>query len=118
MSKIVYGALFSFSRHAETRMAQRGIRTNSLDILLLHGTTYSAGEGCERYQLLDCTFRHLQTAGYDVQILRSAAKLCAIVNEHGVVVTCYHVSHDTRRCSGIKNRKRRGRSSQSAQKWI
>lgn len=109
MNATVRSNSFFFSVHAETRIAQRSIQANCIDLLLLHGTSCNAGGGCESYILFSQTIRNLQMDGYSMELLNSAAKLRAIVSEDGTVVTCYHVRSDMRRCSNKKNRSRRGR---------
>lgn len=110
MNATIQGKFFSLSVHAETRLAQRSIQKNCVDLLLLHGTPCNAGGGCEGYVLFGQTIRDLQMEGYSMELLKSAAKLRAIISKDGTVVTCYHVRSDMRRCSNKRNRSRRGRN--------
>jgi hypothetical protein len=97
MNALSHQSAFSISNHACTRMAQRGVQSRTLDVLLMHGSRARAGGGCERYRLLDRTVRQLEAEGYDAQLLKSATKLRAIVSADGAVVTCYRGSHEMRR---------------------
>lgn len=81
---------FMLSAHAATRMAQRGIRSASLDLVLLHGVPSKAPYDCETYLLPDQAARQLMAAGYDEDVIKAAAKLKAIVGYDGTVVTCYY----------------------------
>ena len=99
---------FSFSKHAVTRIAQRGIQVRILDILLLHGSRTDAGDGCESYRLLNRTLKQLKTEGYDAQTLKSATKLRAIVNAHGAVVTCYRGNPEGWRRSDRRRKRHNG----------
>jgi hypothetical protein len=90
MISVCTNAAFALSHHATTRMAQRGIRSEALELVLSHGTRIKAGGACEEYVLTDRTGRHLQSEGYDGRAVATAKKIRAIVNSEGVVVTCYH----------------------------
>jgi hypothetical protein len=97
MNPLSHQSAFSISNHAYTRMAQRGVQSRILDVLLMHGSRAKVGGGCERYRLLDRTVRQLEADGYDAQLLKSATKLRAIVSADGAVVTCYRGSPEQRR---------------------
>lgn len=97
MSGLPLAGSFSLSRHASTRMAQRGIQAEILDMLLLHGEPSKTVGGCERYCLLDRTAKQLRAVGVDDEVLAATTKLCAIVSADGTVVTCYHGAAQTRR---------------------
>ncbi|OBY27098.1 hypothetical protein A9D60_15905 [Leisingera sp. JC1] len=83
-------ASFVLSNHAATRMAQRSIRHDSLELVLLHGTRVKARHDCEEYILSGRTVRHLTAAGLDEEMIAAATKVRAIVDAAGNVVTCYH----------------------------
>lgn len=87
---------FVLSNHAIVRIAQRGVRARAMDLLLLHGTGSRAYGKCEEYRLRDSTVRHLRRSGNDHEIVEAARRLVAIVDGHGVVVTCYHSRFTTR----------------------
>ena len=97
MNALPVAGSFLLSRHASTRMAQRGIQAEILDMLLLHGDSSKTAGGCERYCLLDRTAKQLRAAGVDDEVLAAATTLCAIVSAEGTVVTCYHGAAQTRR---------------------
>ena len=90
MMAVCADATFVLSNHAATRMAQRGIRRASLELVLLHGTRAKAQHGCEEYILSGRTARYLTVAGYDGEMIAAATKVRAIVDAAGNVVTCYH----------------------------
>lgn len=81
---------FALSKHAATRMAQRSIRRDSLELVLLHGTRVKAQHDCEEYILSGRTARQLTDAGLDGETIAAATKVRAIVDPAGNVVTCYH----------------------------
>lgn len=116
MNQLSHQNTFLLSDHAITRMAQRGIQSRSLDILLVHGSRSDAGGGCERYRLLDRTVKQLKTEGYDARALKSATKLRAIVSADGAVVTCYRGSPERRRSFGRKQVRHNGDSWRRAQR--
>lgn len=90
---------FMLSRHAATRMAQRGIQRTSLDLVLLHGKRADAKNECEEYTLSRRAARYLKEAGYDGETIAAAAKVRAIVDAAGNVVTCYHLRNGRSRHS-------------------
>jgi hypothetical protein len=83
-------AAFALSHHATIRMAQRGIRSEALELVLLHGSRVKAGDACEEYALTDRTGRQLERAGHDGRTIATAKKVRAIVSADGTIVTCYH----------------------------
>ena len=91
---------FFLSNHAATRMAQRSIRSASLELVLLYGTRAKAEGNCEEYILSGRTARNLAAAGYDEEAIAAATKVRAIVNTAGHVVTCYHQRKGRSRPSG------------------
>lgn len=89
MMPISENGAFMLSEHAATRMAQRGIRPEILDVVLLHGTATKAKRACEEFSLLERAARQLVTTGYDQETISAATKVRAIVDNHGTIVTCY-----------------------------
>lgn len=106
MMSICEAGAFTLSDHAAARIAQRGIRGASLDLVLLHGTPVKAQHDCEEYVLSGRTARHLEAAGYDGQTVAAATKVRAIVDTDGTVVTCYHQRNGRSQPSGRKSRLR------------
>ncbi|RYH06526.1 DUF4258 domain-containing protein [Tropicimonas sp. IMCC6043] len=98
---------FTFSDHATTRMAQRGIQEQFLEILLMYGSRTDAGGGCEQYRLLDKTARELKKRGHESRPLEAAARIRAIIAPGGIVVTCFHRDRE----EGRRSRRRPRRSS-------
>ena len=90
MMSICENGAFMLSAHAATRMAQRGIRPEILDVVLLHGTPTKAQRACEEFSLLERAARQLVTTGYDQETISAATKVRAIVDNNGTIVTCYH----------------------------
>jgi hypothetical protein len=90
MMSVCEEGAFMVSSHAATRMAQRGIRRASLDLVLLHGTRAKAQRECEEFVLLGRTARQLEAAGYDRSTIAVATKVRAIVDADGRIVTCYY----------------------------
>lgn len=103
-------ASFVLSNHAATRMAQRGIRRASLELVLLHGTRAKAQGNREEYILSGRTVRHLAAAGYDGETIAAATKVRAIVDTAGNVVTCYHQRKGRSRASSRRVHLREARS--------
>ncbi len=85
-------AAYRYSRHAICRLAQRGVSAEAMRILLEHGRIYNAGQGCSYVQLSRADLRRLAAEGAPEGILRSIARLQAVVSNEGEVVTCYHAS--------------------------
>lgn len=83
---------FRYSRHAMCRLAQRGISTQAMRVLLNHGDSFHAGRGCSYVQLSRSALRLLAADATLTCNLRSLATLQAIVSDDGEVVTCYHAS--------------------------
>jgi len=110
MMSICADEVFVLSRHATTRMAQRGIRRASLDLVLLHGRRTRAQNDCEEYILSGQAVRYLKAAGYDGEVIAAAIKVRAIVDTIGNVVTCYHQRKYRSRLNGRAARPRRLRS--------
>lgn len=102
-------ATFVLSDHAATRMAQRGIRRATLELVLLHGTRVKAQHDCEEYILSGRTVRHLTAAGLDGETIATATKVRAIVDAAGYVVTCYHQRKGRSRPSSRKSHLRDAR---------
>lgn len=101
--------IFVLSNHAASRMAQRGIRRDSLELVLLHGTRAKAQHDCEEYILPRRAARNLAAAGYDGETIAAATKVRAIVDTAGNVVTCYHQRKDRSRTSSRKAHLREAR---------
>jgi len=108
MMAVCADGAFLLSSHAATRMAQRGIRRTSLDIVLLHGTRARAQHDCVEYLLSGSAVRHLAEAGYDWETIAAASKVRAIVDTTGNVVTCYHQRKGRTRLSSRNARLREG----------
>ncbi len=83
---------YSYSRHAICRLAQRGVSAEAMRILLEHGSIYNAGQGCTYVQLSRADLSRLAAEGASEGVLRSLARLQAVVSDEGEVVTCYHAS--------------------------
>lgn len=109
MMSICEGGAFMLSTHAATRMAQRGIQSAILDLVLLHGTRAKAKRDCEEYVLSGRAARQLEAAGYDNQTIASAIKVRAIVDTEGTIVTCYHQCNGRPRPSSRKSHVRDSR---------
>lgn len=109
MMQLCQEGAFTLSTHAATRMAQRGIRSAILDLVLLHGTQSRAKRDCEEYLLPERAVRQLEVAGYDENLLRAATKVRVIVDADGTVVTCYHERNGQSGPSIRKSQPRRSR---------
>ncbi len=83
---------FFFSAHAVRRIAQRGIQSEALRLLLDYGESFNAGQHCSYYQVSKATLRRLANTGVREQILRTAACLQAVISEQGEVLTCYRAN--------------------------
>lgn len=106
MMAVSADASFVLSNHAATRMAQRSIRQDSLELVLLHGTRVKARHDCEEYILSRRIVRYLTAAGLDGEMIAAATKVRAIVDAAGNVVTCYHQRKGQSRPSSRKNHRR------------
>ena len=83
------------TRHARTRMQQRGIPAAAVDLLISYGRSAPAGDGCELL-FFDKAAR-ARLARDNPAAARTAGRLCrtyAVLGTDGAVVT---VGHRTRR---------------------
>lgn len=83
---------FSYSCHAICRLAQRGISSEAMKVLLEYGETFNAGQGCSYVQVSKAALKILSAEGAPECILRSVSSLQAVVSAEGEVVTCYYAS--------------------------
>ena len=83
---------YRYSQHAICRLAQRGVSAETIRMLLEHGRIYDAGQGCSYVQLSRADLSRLAAEGAPERILRSLARLQAVMSKEGEVVTCYHAS--------------------------
>ena len=82
-----------FSIHAVTRLQQRGISLNEIDLLIQFGEAFSAGDGCSRVIMdRDGARRVADYLGNDSSALaRRLRNLGAVVEDQsGRVVTVFH----------------------------
>ncbi len=89
---------FAITRHAETRMAQRGIRDTDVDFLLAHGTDMGADRIMLTKRDAAKAIRDLKKRIADIERLTGKV----IVVAEGCLVTAYHGSRRTRRPRGGK----------------
>ena len=83
----------TITRHAETRMSQRGIRESDLDILLAHGTEIGPGRIALRKRDAQETIRRLKKRIANIERLTGKV----LVVTEGRLVTAYHGSKRTGR---------------------
>jgi len=90
----------NLTKHATTRMQQRGIRSIYMDYLFKYADRYEyAGSGSERVYISTREFNYLYNAGViPADILSKIRNLCVIIKDN-VVVTAMHKTHRTRRCN-------------------
>jgi len=90
----------NLTKHATTRMQQRGIRGVYMDYLFKYADRYEyAGGGSERIYISSREFNCLNTAGViPADILSKIRNLCVIVKDN-VVVTAMHKTQRARRCN-------------------
>lgn len=80
---------FIYSKHAKTRMLQRGIKQKIIDFILHYGSQSWAGGGCEEYSVSRKNSCKLDAVEYDKNTISAATKVRVIVSSEGIVVTCY-----------------------------
>lgn len=97
------------TRHAETRMQQRGISAQDLDLIVECGTVVRPGLYMLRSRDVHEEIREHKRRIQTLERLRG----CAAVIEGGTVVTCYHVSGPAGRRAVRQDGKHRGRDSRS-----
>lgn len=88
------------TKHATTRMQQRGIRGIYMDYLFRYADCYEyAGGGSERVYISSREFKYLDEAGViPADVLSKIRRLCLIVKDN-MVVTAMHKTHRSRRCN-------------------
>lgn len=88
------------TKHATTRMQQRGIREIYMDFLLKYADCWEyAGGGSERVYISSREFNRLEAAGViPVDILSRIRRLCLIIKDN-MVVTTLHKTRRMRRCN-------------------
>ncbi|TNE57497.1 MAG: hypothetical protein EP341_04020 [Sphingomonadales bacterium] len=80
------------TNHAKVRIAQRGVATQALELLALHGVDFPAGSGCVRRELLHWQVSDLHNQGYAIAIIEKALRLEAIFTDGDILITCYQRS--------------------------
>ena len=92
-----------FTRHADQRLRQRGLRTKDIELVMALGTQGPAGRvvllaSDAAREIAECK-RRIQT----LERLRG----CVVVCEQGMVITCYHASGPAARHVMRDDRRRR-----------
>lgn len=81
------------TRHAETRMRQRGLRDDDVGLLLKTASQVSP----DAYLLTEQDMaREIARCKHEIQSLERL-KGCKIVVEDGYIVTCYHAGRKSRK---------------------
>lgn len=96
---------FQASKHAEIRIAQRGICIAALEILFEHGDEIMAGSGCFRTRLRWSQARDLRQEGVPLRVVESALRTEAIFSGDETLVTCW--KRDPHRAAGGSRGRRR-----------
>lgn len=92
---------YQLSKHARTRVRQRGFRKTDVDIVLYYGTAGIGGRYMLTNRDADEAIREGSFPLSDIERVRN----CALVFEDGIVVTMYHCTSPTlRRALGIRKR--------------
>lgn len=102
--------IIMLTRHAQTRLQQRGVPYRVLRLLLAHGdVTVHAGEGCENVTLSREAAQGLVREGFNPDDVAKARRVAAVLGQNGVATVLY----PTKRGRGRRFRRqlptRRGR---------
>lgn len=86
------------TKHATTRMQQRGVKDTIMDLLFEHADCWEdAGGGCERVYLSKRQGQRLVKAKIiTADILFRLKRLCLIINDN-TIITTFHKTHRARR---------------------
>ena len=77
------------TRHAERRIAQRGLCPDALQLVLVHGHDLPAGEGCVRREIRLSQISELSAEGFSLRTIEGALRIEAILSGDDVLITCY-----------------------------
>ena len=97
------------TRHAQTRMDQRGIQRADVEIIVESGTVIRPGLHLLRDRDINREVRECKRRIQALERLRG----CAAVVEDGTLITCYHVDGKAGRQALRRNRRRRRHSTDS-----
>jgi hypothetical protein len=79
------------SRHAEARMAQRGVRKDVMALLLAeYDVVANVGGGCHALSLSHQRIRDLLDEGHPTSTVESLGRLVVVDGKAGTVVTVLH----------------------------
>lgn len=90
----------SFSRHAQTRMRQRGQSEKDVRLIVQCGSDVRRGLRLLRGQDIDNEMKRIKRRIQDLERLKN----CAVVMDDETVITCYHLHGETDRRSLKRNR--------------
>ena len=92
----------SFTRHAQTRMRQRGFRERDIDLIVECGTLMRPGLHVLRDRDVA---KEIRASKQRIQTLERLRGSAAVV-EQGVIVTCYHATRPARKRSARRHQHR------------
>lgn len=92
----------SFTRHARTRMQQRGLSKRDVRLIVQHGFFIRRGLCVLRRGVIDIVARRSNSHIQTLERLRN----CAVVIEGNHVITCYHLHGEAGRSALRRNSRR------------
>ena len=79
------------TRHAEVRIAQRGIQTAQIDLLFQFGDLeVPCGKGGTSLAMTKTAYQKMLKDGVSVQLADQARNLVAVIGSNGVIITVLH----------------------------
>jgi site-specific recombinase XerD len=93
------------TKHVAQRIAQRGVRTEALNVVLAYGEDVPACNGCLKRELRHAQAVHLIADGLPLEVVETALKIEAIVSRDERLVTCYMRAPQCIKRSSIRVRK-------------
>lgn len=97
----------SISKHAQTRMQQRGISEGDIELIVQYGSDVRNGLRQLRGKDIDNEVKRIKRRIQDLERLRN----CAVIMEDDAVITCYHLYGKSGRSALRRNYRHTNRSS-------
>lgn len=81
----------NMTRHAEVRMAQRGIQSPHIDLLFQFGDLeVPCGKGGTSLAMTKTAYQKMLKKGISVQLADKARNLVAVIGSNGAIITVLH----------------------------
>lgn len=77
------------TKHAVERIAQRGVQSQALEVVLTYGADAPARGGCLKRELRHAQVNEILADGVSFDVVEAALKIEAILSREERLVTCY-----------------------------